>query len=883
MWWWLAWGVLAWAAPEDALDDLTRSFWERGQRLEAADDLRGAAMAYRMTHQRVPTWSQALVAEGRVRAAAGDIEGALAAFGRAPYDADVVEARGRLLLEGSPEEAAQAFERLRRLRPEWPGVDLLLADARSRFDPIAALEPLQRYLDHREADVDSEGGVDTTLRVFEGLQEAGRRAEATELAVQVARRFPEAAGIERVQQALVRQEVDDEARALAAAAGVPLSPVGVDRLQQARSLAFEGDAAAARRALEDLAADEPRAAVVWSTLGRVLEGEGAIDQAVAAAQRAESLDPLEADYSAQLGELYAAHFGGRLDVRAARAYGRAVQRRGSDPELWHRKAAMERRVGWTTEAEASYRRVVALDPDGPLAQAARRHLEGFARSVPGPVDAPVGHGGRPQHVPQVAWDALHRAWAWQRRAAVDGEGSLQRALEEVERARTAAPDWVRPLNLEAAVRLDQGDTGGALALYRRSLELEPDQGAVHRMVSELLWATDPGRAAASLERAAELGEPAALLRRAEARAASGQLWAARADLARYRGLTVAGAERASALDERLALQQVGLVGSGVAAAAGLVALPLWWRRRRRAGVGLEALLERSPESFPEVARVLAAVRHEVLKHHTTVLDEVADALEDGQVDPGRWAAERLFDADGAIPRFRGYVEELERIGDRAGVRLNLAHRDPVFRPLLQAVDALCSLQGGLRRGDAAVARQLQELSIALNLDAYRALGRYLQRLCLLDIDEALVRSAWDAARAEAAFRQVSASFSFERPDGRLWVRAYRGDVHDVLVNLLRNALEAGVEAGAAEVGVRIDLDEDWVTGLERVEIRVQDRSPRPLTTAQVRGRFVGRGLGLAVDLVTRAGGAVHVEDEPGWAKAVVVRLARVERPEQEVA
>jgi len=37
-----------------------------------------------------------------------------------------------------------------------------------------------------------------------------------------------------------------------------------------------------------------------------------------------------------------------------------------------------------------------------------------------------------------------------------------------------------------------------------------------------------------------------------------------------------------------------------------------------------------------------------------------------------------------------------------------------------------------------------------------------------------------------------------------------------------------------------------------------------------------RGLGLTVDLISRNGGSIHVEDEPGWSKAVVIRLQRAE-------
>ena len=879
---WLLWCLCAFAEPADALDDLTRGFWDRGQRLEAQGDHRGAALAYRMTFQRAPTWTKAVLAEGRVLADAGETDAALRAYDRAPFVPDVMEARGRLLLAvDRPEDAAAVFRDLRRLAlVNWPEIDLLLADALSRFDPQGALEPLQSYLGHRSADLDAAGAVPTVLRVVEGLRGLGREEEASDMVARLLERFPDADGVEPLVAYQTRRAVAQEADLLAGAAVLPLSPVGVADVQEARVLAFDGQMEAARERLQSVVDREPRAAVAWSALARVREATGDVEGAVSAARHAELLDPLEAEYAAQVGGLLGLHYGGRMDLEAARALGRAVQRRGSDPELWHRKAAMERRLGWVAAARHSYQRVIELDPDGDRAESARRHLEGLERVLP-PEAAPVpSDASRPSHVSREAWEALHRAWAWQRRGSGGDADALDEALAEVQRARVEAPSWVRAVNLEAAIQLDRGQVGEALDLYRQSLDHDAGQGEVHRIVAELLRVTDPDASRAALERAAELGEPTALLRRARRRAAAWQLWSARDDLARYRGLTVRGAQEAADLDRQLARRQA-LIG-GAAGGVGLLALgmPLLWRWRRRAGVGLDALLERSPRTYAEVARVLAAIRHEVLKHHTTVLDQVADAVEDGDDALVAWAASRLFGPGGAVERFDEHVQELVRLGEREGVHLNLLHRDPTFGPLLQAMAELAGVERALGRGGHELVGQLRRLSVALNIDGYLALGRELRRLCLLDIDERVLSEAWSAAVGEAAhgaWREVE--LVLDHPGEAMWVRMYRADLHDVLVNLLRNAVEASLDDGEPRVGVRVAVDEDWITGLERVELRVLDTSPRRLTTAQVRGRFVGRGLGLAVDLATRSGGAVHVEDEDGWCKAVVVRLPRVEQTE----
>ena len=50
----------------------------------------------------------------------------------------------------------------------------------------------------------------------------------------------------------------------------------------------------------------------------------------------------------------------------------------------------------------------------------------------------------------------------------------------------------------------------------------------------------------------------------------------------------------------------------------------------------------------------------------------------------------------------------------------------------------------------------------------------------------------------------------------------------------------------------------------------------------LRSRYIERGLGLTVDLISRNGGSIGVEDEPGYSKAVVVRLPRAENLEEDV-
>jgi len=303
---------------------------------------------------------------------------------------------------------------------------------------------------------------------------------------------------------------------------------------------------------------------------------------------------------------------------------------------------------------------------------------------------------------------------------------------------------------------------------------------------------------------------------------------------------------------------------------------LWWRK---SGVGLEQLLQRAPSAYRDVARVGSAIRHEVVKHNTTILPAVAEALDHSDPEPAWWAAEKLFGERGAVQRFRAYVRELEVLGRMHGVRLNLRHRDPALGPLIAAVDQLEALSGDLSHGSGwGLADKLRDVSTTLNERGYRALGALLSRVCLLRLDEGVFLSAWDQVVGEPEFREVALpELEVVLPEEPVLLRIYRGDLEDILVNVFRNSLAATLQATEPgrpprPVGVGTETETDWITGLDRVAIRIKDHAPARITTALIRSRYIERGLGLTVDLISRNGGSIHVEDEPGWSKAVVIRL-----------
>ena len=169
----------------------------------------------------------------------------------------------------------------------------------------------------------------------------------------------------------------------------------------------------------------------------------------------------------------------------------------------------------------------------------------------------------------------------------------------------------------------------------------------------------------------------------------------------------------------------------------------------------------------------------------------------------------------------------------------------------------------------------------LNGEGYTALGTLVTEICILPVRADHVAAVYARVGAEPEFGGEVAARTVTGEPGQ--VRLFRGDLEDILANLFRNALAAG----ATRVDVVLGEDSDPVTGHSWFEIRVEDDAPGQLTTAMIRGRYISRGLGLAVDLLNRHGGTIRVDtsavpsgERPR--KAVVVQLPAVEAAPVEV-
>jgi len=833
-----------------------------------------AAAAYELVLERDPAYAQAGVGLARCHEQLGSPEDAERVLRQMPMDADAVQFLARLVREEHPEEAVELYGRLQTLRLGDAEPWLLQSEAQL----LAA--DLQGAIDTFDTFVDLGGAEElpepTGLHLI-ALAEAHKDAEAPEEArarlEQYLELYPEGELGEEVRARIERLDVEAAAEVLAIGGAEALSPQQRERLEAARKRMAQGRVEWALEDLDVLAGEAPRSPEVWGALGDAALQLGDVARAEQAWLTAVALDPDEATWRVSLGLLLARRYGGRRHREAADELQRALTLRPAWVELHYLLATIWQEAGEFEPAAEAYARYVERAPEGEFAEDARSALEDLRRTRPEPPEVDALLARPPEGIPEAAWSHFKLAKVYMERQQDDGK-----ALVEVELALNEAPEYVDALNLLAHLQLRASDSAAALATYERSLEVRPDQPLTVLAIGYLHQdAGNSGAAATAFQDAASLGAEEAWFALAALADAEGDWMGARELLDEYFARATGGRRHEAAVALRDELDTRFQLTFGGAGVAGLLliggpALVLW---RRRTGATLEELLEAAPESFHDIATVLSGMRHEVLKHNTTVLPAAAAALEAGDPEPAREAVERLVHG-GILERWEGYLRDLERIGRRHGLRLNLRRLDPILAPMC---DAFAALPGAV--DDAA---ELARISEALNHTGYIELGRLLSEVCVLSVDLGLLQACWDHVAEEPAFADtVLPRFELDGSGEALPVRIFQAELEDIVINVLRNGLSAVLAERDADgrIGLVLDEEADFVTGLEWVVMRFLDNATSPLTDEMIRGRYISRGLGLTVDLVTRHEGSIKVESHPGWEKAIVVRLPRAEKSSEE--
>ena len=865
--------LLGWALAQDpvvgaGLDPIGQQLYAAALEHEREGEWSRAQAAYDLVLRRDPTYTAAALGRARALLQLDQHDEAERMLRQLPMDADAVEMLAALLVEDRPEEAVELYRRLQTLRLGESEPWRLESEARLAAGDVAgSIESFEQYLELGGGDEAPQASGLHMVAIAEALREADDREATRAWLDRYLQLWPEGELGDEVRARLDRLDVEQAAEELAVGGAEALDASQSDELAGIRKDMLAGRLEQAAERLAVLAEQAPRSPEVWAALGDVARDRDDIGRAEQAYLTAVALDPDEATWRVRLGVLLAERYGGRRHREAREELERAHRMRPDWVELDYLLGSICQDAGDFDAAADHFGAYVARAPDGEFAVAAARAVEDLTRSRPEPPQVEALLAKAPDGVPEAAWTHFKLAKVY-----LEGQDDDARALAEVELALAEAPEYVDALNLLAHLQLRELDVDAAVATYERSLAVQPDQP---RTVLALGWIhQDAGRldaAAEAFRAAADLGADEAWYALAVLADADGEWLEARRLLGEYFARASGGRKHEAARvlrDELETRYRLTFGGAGLAALA-VVGLPLGWWVRRRTGHTLRQLLERVPETWHDVATIVAGMRHEVLKHNTTVLPAAADALDAGNDALARESVERLR---GDIrDKWFGYVRELESLGHRHGVRLNLRRVDPVLAPMCGAFDTLTS---GMPS-----AAELRELSVILNETGYLELGRILRDVCVLTLDEATLRHCWDSVRSEPAFAGRPLPELALQVSSPADVRIFPSELTDIVSNLLRNGLQAVLDeqpAGQARLGLVVEDDVDFVTGLEWVVLRFLDNATSPLTTEMIRGRYIARGFGLTVDLVSRREGSIQVEEADGWSKAIVVRLPRAE-------
>jgi tetratricopeptide (TPR) repeat protein len=381
------------------------------------------------------------------------------------------------------------------------------------------------------------------------------------------------------------------------------------------------------------------------------------------------------------------------------------------------------------------------------------------------------------------------------------------------------------------------------------------------------------------------GELAAADQRLLARAADRRIAAAAWALARLAAMrgdasaALAGAERALALaaaastdadvwisearatdrrwsearraDERARHERRRRAELGGAALGALVVTLL--ARRRWGGRTVASALRRRPALFPEVARAVAELRHDVLKHRAGIIGAALDP----QVPPAE-IARALTEPRPTSVVVTGLYVRMEQAARGAGTPLRSLAREPVFGALVRDLARAELLAGRLpaegRDELGAIDRRLR----GAHADALDALLRLGPRTRL---DPAAL-SGWIAA-LEVESRRGGTGWTppgLSLADLDLDFPVELDALGAIFTNLLRNAQAAVAGSSDARVIVRADRERD-VTGRQWVTLLVGDSAEAPLTLEGIEARESGRGLAIVRDLVRAWRGRLLVRAE----------------------
>jgi len=670
----------------------------------------------------------------------------------------------------------------------------------------------------------------------------------------------------------------------------------------------QGNLEEAEKLLREAVTLAPHYAHARASLGDVLADQGRSRAAEMEFLRALAVDSRNAENHVRLGDLYLADPDQDRAAEAALFLSHALQLRPEWTSL-RLKLARAHQASGNLENALTQVNLFLVDQIGEEerreAQLLKRALMRVLRD-----DETLNAGENPDEPSPEAPDSLVLEILNRARAYM-GQGRIDSAMAEL--GTLPADKWgPQALSLKGRIMHASGRDREALEAFAASLAHTPGQAEPHEIMGEILLGLgNSGQARHHFRAAEELGSLTAtfylvrldltpgggLAARVKDLVSPGHLLELRDRLDRYlaQGHNAVYYEEATQLRNQVAAR-LGtiLITATVILVVLFVALLLVWLRLR-GGSDLSELVRKHPEAGPEVQRVLAAIRHEVLKHNTMVLTGLVEALEEGG-DAARKAEhlrDSLFGAtreEAVLGHLLTYISQLEQIGRSHGMRLNLKRRDPALAAIQKGFALLEGAAEDLYRvafltsaQRARLLRTLKDATRLLNVQGYEAVRDLLDRLRILQVDRDMLAAVFRRIRREPALSGLNIAPPEYRMDAELpcGILVPRPAFEDILGNLIRNAIlsSAAHQDEAILVGLEVADHMDAITGLESVVFVVKDCSPRVLTTEMIRGRYIEGGLGLSADLVARFEGTIDVvQPGPPWTKGVAVRLPRAHAP-----
>ncbi len=237
-------------------------------------------------------------------------------------------------------------------------------------------------------------------------------------------------------------------------------------------------------------------------------------------------------------------------------------------------------------------------------------------------------------------------------------------------------------------------------------------------------------------------------------------------------------------------------------------------------------------------------------------------------NPTAFISSNLAELRRYLASYENAFAELAAIGMEAGMaeRVSaLLQRSEVAFARREAVAAISESEQGMER----IRRIVASLRSVARRDQA---GEPMQAVSLAEVIDAVIRTAAHDLKA------ASARIDVRDP---VQVLGHRGELVDVVLNLVVNAIQARDEGRPNHVAV--ELQREGLAAVVRVSDTGKGISPghmkrlyEPFFTTKGPGLGAGLGLSLARNVVVAHGGTIDVQTEVGVGTAVTVRLPALE-------